>query len=166
MRKLKYVISVFLVIGFISVSFFGAIAQNKEMKAKDVPKDVIEVLNKYLEILSTSSSVDEAGKKMIEADILGGHLTNGAGTEASGDILQFSLKKDFDNVKFYGQPAVITRVLFSPNDYDGFKETLFEGDRYKIWIKKKEGVAGMPAPIPIIKPKEGKPKVVSTIGSL
>jgi hypothetical protein len=61
---------------------------------------------------------------------------------------------------------VITRCLFSPGDYDGFQSTLFEGDRYKIWIKKKEGVAGMPAPIPIIKPATGSPKVVSNIGSL
>jgi len=68
--------------------------------------------------------------------------------------------------KSFIQQTLITRCLFTPNDYDGYQSTLFEGDRYKIWIKKKEGVNGMPAPIPIIKPLTGEPKIVTTIGSL
>ncbi|TFH40387.1 MAG: hypothetical protein E4G96_07610 [Chrysiogenales bacterium] len=84
----------------------------------------------------------------------------------SNDVLPYSLKKDYQNAKFYKVPAVITRVVLVENDYDGYGATLIQGDRYKIWIAKRDGVAGMPAPIPILKPKKGPPKIVTTIGSL
>lgn len=80
--------------------------------------------------------------------------------------MHFSLKKDYQNAKFYKVPAVITRIVKTEDDYDGYGPTLFQWTRYKIWIAKKDGVAGLPAPIPIIKPKSGAPKIVTTIGSL
>ncbi len=138
-------------------------AKQKDIQLNQVPKDVIEVLNTYLKILNTSASLEECGTKV--APIAGGHMVNQQGA-ISRDVIDFSLKKDYQNAKFYKFPAVITRVVLMEYDYDGFGPTLIRGDRYKIWIAKKDGVAGMPAPIPVIKPKTGAPKIVTTIGSL
>jgi hypothetical protein len=138
-------------------------AKQKDIPLDQVPKDVIEVLNTYLKILTTSASLDECGTRV--AKIAGGHMVNKNGL-ISRDVMEFSLKKDFQNARFYQVPAVITRVVFMEDDYDGFGPTLIQGDRYKIWIAKKKGVPGMPAPIPVMKPKTGAPKIVSNVGSL
>lgn len=155
-----------LILTVVSFAFFAgyyANGQTKDITVAEVPKDVITLLNKYVQILQTSTSLDDAATKV--AAIAGGHLLNSSG-QISGDVKPYSLKKDFENAKFYKYPVVITRVSRTLNDYDGFQNTLFEGTRYKIWIAKKDGVAGLPAPIPIIKPARGVPKVVSVIGSL
>lgn len=159
-RSRVILICILTMLVFVTVS---TIAKQKDIPKDQVPKDVIEVLNKYLEILSTSASLDDCAEKMVK--IAAGHMLNQSGT-ISDDVKQYSLKKDHQNVKFYKVPAVITRVVLMEDDYDGYGPTLFEGTRYKIWIAKKDGVAGLPAPIPIIKPKSGPPKIVTTIGSL
>jgi hypothetical protein len=141
----------------------SAIAAQTDIPKEQVPEDVIEVLNKYLKILSTSKSLDDWAIKV--AKIAGGHMLSQSGA-ISRDVLPYSLKKDFDNVKFYKVPAVITRVVRVDDDTDGFGPTLIQGTRYKIRIAKKDGVAGLPAPIPVLKPKKGAPKIVTVIGSL
>ena len=78
--------------------------------------------------------------------------------------MEFSLKKDFQNSKFYQYPAKITRVVKILNDYDGYQQNYIEGTSYKVWIAKKDGVAGMPAPVRVIKPKD-KPAKIIGIGS-
>lgn len=140
--------------------------QRTEIKVKDVPKEVIVVLNQYLTILSTSKTLEDCGKNLLP--IAGGHILAQSGTAISTDVMQFSLKKDYQNVKFYKIPAVITRVQLITNTYDGYGPTLTEGNIYKIWIAKKDGVNGMPAPIPVLVPKNNpkSPKIVTTIGSL
>jgi hypothetical protein len=138
-------------------------AGQKEIPAGQLPGDVVEVLNKYLNILTTSPTLEACAQKV--AAISAGHMLSQNGG-ISRDVLDFSLKKDYQNAKFYKVPPVITRVVVIENDYDGFGPTLFEGTRYKIWIAKKDGVAGLPAPIPIIKPASGAPKIVTSIGSL
>jgi len=160
---MKKKLACFLVAMFVVTINNNLFAQNKELKVNEIPQDVKDVLDEYLKILSEAKTLDEAGLNIVK--VCAGHLVNSSGV-ISSDIKPYSLKKDWENVKFYKVPAVITRCVYSPNDYDGFQETLFEGDKYKIWIAKKDGTAGMPAPIPIIKPKTGKPKVISNIGSL
>lgn len=139
-------------------------AKQTELPKDQVPADVVAVLNQYLQILSSNQSLDDCAPKI--AQIAAGHMLAQSGAGIARDVLQYSLKKDHQNVQFYRIPAVITRVVVVEDDYDGYGPTLFRGTRYKIWIAKKEGVAGLPAPIPIIKPKNGAPKIVTTIGSL
>jgi hypothetical protein len=138
-------------------------ARQQDIPKDQVPQDVIKVLNAYMKILTTSPTLEDCGAKV--AKIAAGHMLSQSGG-ISDDVIQFSLKKDYQNAKFYKFPVVITRVVLVEDDYDGFGPTLFQGTRYKIWIAKKDGVGGMPAPIPIIKPKGGAPKIVTTIGSL
>jgi len=150
-----------------AVSFFSSIySQRKDISIEDVPPAVIKVLNQYLKVLSESPALEDCAKNIYP--YLGGGLLSSDGKKVSSDTIQFSLKKDYNNVKFYSVPAVITRIQLNKNSYDGYEKTYLEGDIYKIWINKKEGVAGMPAPIPVIVPKNDPehPKVISTIGSL
>jgi hypothetical protein len=162
MKKTKhFLISIIYLVFILPMIGFS---QNKELKNSEIPQDVVNILNEYMKILTTSTSVDDAAGKLVK--IAGGHLLTSDLSGISNDVKPYSLKKDFENAKFYAYPPVITRCVLMPNDYDGYQTTLIEGDRYKIWIKKKDGVNGMPAPIPIIKPKTGDPKVVSNIGSL
>lgn len=138
-------------------------AQTKDIPQSELPGDVKDLLNQYIQILQTSKDIDEAAGKV--AKIAAGHMLNSSG-KIDSDVYRYSLKKDFDNAKFYKYPVEITRISRTLNDYDGFQSTLFEGTRYKIWIAKKEGVAGLPAPVPIIKPATEAPKIVTVIGSL
>lgn len=140
-------------------------AQKNNIQISEIPADVKATLTKYMEILSNSKSVQEAAGKLYKAGIIGGNLLNVAATGPSDNIIRYSLKKDFDNVKFYAIPPVITGVTFTANKYDGFKKSVIQGAHYKIWVKKKDGVDGRPAPVPIIKPKDGTPKVVTVVGS-
>jgi hypothetical protein len=158
--------TIVVVLSLLSITLFLAgpsNAQRKEIPQGEVPADVITVLNKYMRILTTSPSLEVCGREV--AKIAAGHMLSQNGG-ISDDVMQFSLKKDYQNAKFYKVPVVITRVQRIENDYDGYGPTLFQGVRYKIWIAKKDGVAGLPAPIPVIKPKSGAPKIVTTIGSL
>jgi len=150
-----------------AVSFFSSIyPQRKDISVEEVPPAVIKVLNQYLKVLSESPTLEDCARNIYP--YLGGGLLSSDEKKVSSDTIQFSLKKDYNNVKFYSVPAVITRIQLNKNSYDGYEKTYLEGDIYKIWINKKEGVAGMPAPIPVIVPKNDPehPKVISTIGSL
>ncbi|HOR44505.1 MAG TPA: hypothetical protein PK624_06895 [Spirochaetota bacterium] len=150
-----------------AISVFSSIyPQRKDIPVEEVPFAVIKVLNQYLKILSESPTLEDCAKNIYP--LLGGGLLSSDGKKVSSDTIQFSLKKDYNNVKFYSVPAEITRIQLNKNSYDGFEKTYIEGDIYKIWVKKKEGVAGMPAPIPVIVPKNDPehPRVISTIGSL
>jgi hypothetical protein len=84
-------------------------------------------------------------------------------------VQPFSLKKDFENVKFYANPAQITRVAKLRSKTSGFGDSAITGESYKIWIAKKEGTSGLPAPTTILVPEGHKtikvPKVIA-IGSL
>lgn len=161
-KNISFIISMILAVSILA----PAPAAPKEIEPSDLPNDVVETLNAYLTVLTLSKSAEDAGAALIAKSLIGGHLISTDGKSASRDIIEFSLKKDRENVRFYALPADISRVTVSENDYDGFQKTLFEGTRYKIWIRKKPGISGMPAPIPVIKPANGRPKVVSTIGSL
>lgn len=154
---------IFWLITIFLFSVSSVFAQTTDIPQSELPADVKQVLSEYIQILQTAKDLDDAANKVKK--LFAGHLLNSSGNVDS-DIYNYSLKKDFTNAKFYQYPVKITRVSRTLNDYDGFQSTLFEGTRYKIWIAKKEGVAGMPAPTPIIKPAEGAPKIVSVIGSL
>ncbi len=154
---------IFTLIFFLLLGTMASFSQKKELKAKDVPKEVVIVLNEYMKILTTSATLEECVTRM--ESIAGGGLVTNSGM-ITKDAQQFSLKKDYNNAKFYKYPVEITRVQYSKEDYDGYKETLIQGERYKIWIAKKDSKQGMPAPVPIIVPKSGKPKIVTTIGNM
>jgi len=101
-----------------AVSFFSSIySQRKDISIEDVPPAVIKVLNQYLKVLSESPALEDCAKNIYP--YLGGGLLSSDGKKVSSDTIQFSLKKDYNNVKFYSVPAVITRIQLNKNSYDG-----------------------------------------------
>ncbi len=160
-----------LVAVFFTMHLFAspALAQSKanDIPVESLPSEVKTVLVDYLQLLRGAADVEAAGKAFVA--IAGGGIVNEDGASLRKDVTRFSLKKDFDGVKFYADPVVITRVNATSSNGLGFGPSAIKGKVYKIWIAKKEGAAGMPAPISIMVP-EGHatiktPKVV-VIGSL
>lgn len=143
-----------------------------QSKANDIPADklppeVKQVLEQYVALLRAGPDVPSVAKAFVA--IAGGGVVNEDGASLRKDVPEFSLKKDFSNVKFYADPVSITRVNATKSGGQGFGPSAIAGMVYKIWIAKKEGAGGMPAPISIMLP-EGHatiktPKVVN-IGSL
>ncbi len=146
-------------------NFLMAQSKLNDIPVADLPANVKLVLDKYVEVLNIAS-IDECAVKFL--DIAGGGLVNETATALRNDIKAYSLKKDHDDIKFYAQPVAITRVNKSVSGGQGFGASAIKGTVYKIWIAKKEGGAGMPAPVSIMVP-EGHatittPKIVG-IGS-
>lgn len=164
---MKKSLSVVLVILFALVSF-SVFAQSRagDIPFDQVPDEVLEVLNQYVSVLN-SETLEKCAAEFFA--IAGGSLVNPDGTALDIDLPKYSLKKDYENIKFYAQPLKITRINRRWTNGDGYGKSALAGWIYKIWIAKKPGTPGMPAPISIIVAKNHptikSPKVIG-IGSL
>ena len=145
-------------------------AQSKryDIAIQDLPKDVLNTLEEYVKTLKNAEDLDACAKAFIK--IAGGGLVNEDGESLRNSIKPYSLKKDFNNIKFYASPIKITRVNSNPVYIaSGFGASAIKGRVYKIWINKASGQAGLPAPISIMAP-DGHPTIktpkVIRIGSL
>lgn len=161
---MKKIVTTFCLILFV----FSLQAQSKrnDIPVSKLPSSVKQVLIKYVKILQSSQSLEDCAQNFVE--VAGGSLVNEDGKSLRSSVKPYSLKKDFSNIKFYANPIKITRVNVSQRS-SGFGESAIRGKVYKIWIDKKSGQSGMPAPISILVP-EGHasikiPKVIG-IGSL
>ncbi|GAB4434309.1 MAG: hypothetical protein OHK0011_17450 [Turneriella sp.] len=132
-----------------------------DIPVESLPPAVRAVLDRYTQILKESPSLDEAADAF--AQIAGGSLVNDNGS-VSSNTKQFGLKKDFNNIKHYAWPIRITRVNKTVSRGEGYGTKKIAGDRYTIWIAKDDAAKGMPAPVSIIAPPSGEPKVVN-VGS-
>lgn len=139
-----------------------------DIKVNDLPENVKKVLIEYISALKNASTLDEAASAVLP--VMGGSLVNEDGQSLRNSVKPYSLKKDWQNIKFYANPIKITRVNSNPNkSTSGYGESAINGRVYKIWIDKKDGVAGLPAPISIMVPSNHEsiktPKIIG-IGSL
>ncbi len=145
-----------------------ASAQSKrdDIPVAQLPQEVRSVLDQYVAALN-APTLDSCAALFFP--IAGGGLVNPEGTSLDSDLKQFSLKKDYQNIKFYLQPVKIIRVNVRWCHGDGYGASAVKGKVYKIWIAKKPGVAGLTAPVSIMVP-EGHPAIktpkVIGIGSL
>ncbi len=154
------------VLGLLVFSVMGfSQSRANDIPVKDLPKEVKTVLDQYVQILN-SENLDVCAKKFME--VAGGALVNPAGTELRSGKKEYSLKKDFENIKFYSQPVVISRVNKTYSNGQGYGASAIKGYVYKIWIDKTNPDFGRPAPISILVPENHTtiktPKVVN-IGS-
>lgn len=145
----------------LAISAISAQSKADDIAIADLPTEVKAVLEKYAQVLHESKSVDEAAIGI--APLAGGSLVNESGALTS-NTKQFGLKKDFNNFKHYAFPVKITRVNKTLSNGDGYGATKIAGIRYKIWIAKNDPAKGMPAPVTIIAPASGSPKIVN-VGS-
>ena len=158
MKKTVLFISIFLVSFFVN-------AQQKDILVSELPKEVKVVLDEYIKILTTSKDLDECSTRFLS--VAGGGLVSPAGTALRRSVKPYSLKKDFNDIKFYKVPVEIARVAKTRTNMCGYGASAIAGDWYKIYIVKKDG--SQPAPIQIVVPEGHQtiksPKVMS-IGSL
>lgn len=144
---------------------FSLKAQQKDIPVSELPSEVKQVLQEYINILSTSKSLDECADNFLK--IAGGGLVNPAGTSLRSSVKPYSLKKDFDDIKSVKIPIVINRVAKTRTGQAGFGASAIAGDWYKIYIDKVDG-GGQPAPVHIVVPENHStiktPKVIQ-IGS-
>lgn len=167
MKKKRFLLLLGMLM-IVSASVFGQGRAN-DIPVSRLPNEVKEVLGKYIALLQTANDLDECAT--LFTAIAGGALVNEDVEDITlrQSVKPYSLKKDFQNVKFYANPIKITRVNLSSLSGTGFGESAIGGKVYKIWIGKKAGVAGMPAPISIMVPENHPsiktPKVIG-IGSL
>ncbi len=158
MKKLSLIISAVLAFSF-------ANAQQKDIPVSELPKEVKEIVDEYVNILSTSKDLDECAERFIK--IAGGGLVNQTGTSLRSSVKPYSLKKDFTNIKSVKIPVVITRVAKTKTGQAGYGASAIAGDWYKVYIEKIDG-GGRPAPVHVVVPKNHptikSPKVIQ-IGS-
>ena len=124
------------------------------------------MLERYVHMLAMSRSMDELANQF--APIAGGALVMEDG-RLMATVPQFSLKKDWENVRHYKTPPEVTRVVVTAEKVQGYGASAIRGTEYKVWIDKRDPQLGMPAPISLLVP-EGHafvrgPRVVG-IGSL
>ena len=164
--KLLKPLAILITIVFFSINSINAQSSQYDIPIADLPKNVENVLKQYIEILK-SPNLDVTAKKFVA--IAGGSLINTNGTDLSRGKKEYSLKKDFNDLKHYAYPIKITRVSKTQSNGQGYGATAIKGTVYKIWIAKKSSNLGVPAPISIMVPKGHAkiktPKVVN-IGSL
>jgi hypothetical protein len=146
MNKYKFLLAV--TIFLLSTQVFSQ--AKGDIPVGELPADVKAVLEKYVDILHTSDSLDKAAERFKE--IAGGSLVNEDGSLRSS-VPQFGLKKDFNNVKHYANPPKITRVNVTTTNGDGYGKTAIKGKVYQIWIAKDDPAKGMPAPIRVLVPE-------------
>lgn len=153
------------ILGFANLNF--AQTRAGDIPVSGLPSEVKAVLEEYVSILRNSNDLDECAQSVMS--VFGGSLVNDDASDLRSSIKPYSLKKDFNNVRWYADPIKITRVNLSYTNGDGYGESAIKGKKYKIWIDKADKKNGMPAPISIFVPEEHPaiqmPKVVG-IGSL
>ncbi len=138
-------------------------AQSKhdDIPVSELPAEVKAVVDAYATLLHDNKSIDAAAGQFNA--LAGGSLVNDDGT-ISSNTRQFGFKKDFNNFRHYAYPVKITRVNKTISNGEGYGARKIAGPRYKIWIAKDDPAKGMPAPVSIIAPAGGGPKIVN-IGS-
>lgn len=145
-----------------SFSIFAQSTKN-DIPVKSLPAGIKTVLEQYIGVLRNSASLDECAQNFVA--VAGGGLVNEDGSSLRSSVQPYSLKKDFDNIKFYANPIQITRVNVSESQTSGFGASAITGKIYKVWIAKANGQAGLPAPVSIMLPNNGGEAKVVGIGS-
>jgi hypothetical protein len=88
------------------------------------------------------------------------------GASVTADLRRFSFKKAFDNAGHYALPVRVLRARPSHVTGIGFGPTAERGRVVDYFIAKREGVAGMPAPVSVFFPEGGGPAKIAYVGSL
>jgi hypothetical protein len=123
----------------------------------------VDLLNKMMGALLIENEEESAKavKLLVHKSLLAPD-----GRSLSRDVREFSFRKAHSGAKLYSAPVVVTRVRQRSLTAIGFQETAEEGTEFDYFIAKKEGVAGLPAPVRVFFPKNGNEPRISYMGSL
>ena len=145
----------------------GDLSSAAERPLNNAPADAdsaaVELLNQFMTALSIK---DDSERLAAVLPCVHKSLLNNEGTDLMQTVKEYSYKKAVTNVALYQVPVRVTRVAKGGNSAVGYGKTAEEGRSDRYFVAKRDGVAGLPAPIHIFFPKDGtKPKIVN-MGSL
>lgn len=151
-------------------AFFIAISVSLNLSAQDIQladfdKRGIEVVNKFMDAINANATDITAAAKAALPFIHNSEY-DASGAALKRDRMDFSFKKAWQNAKFYESPVKVTRIQKQSLTAIGFGATAQAGTSYKVFIGKKAGVAGMPAPLNVFLPADGSEPKVHYYGSL
>ena len=156
----------------ILISFLAgtAILLHLSANGQDIPVNKfdqkgIDVINSFMKALADNPGDEMAAAKAALPFIHNSEYDN-KGTNLKRDRLDYSFKKAWQNAKFYTIPVKATRVQKQNLTAIGFGNTAQAGTAYKVWIAKKDGVAGLPAPLNVFFPSDGTAPKLYYYGSL
>ena len=135
-------------------------------EANDDPRsaEVANLLGATLGALQRTPDAEAAATAILP--YLHRSLLDASGAHLTADVRTFSFKKAHGAAGLYANPVKITRVRPSNVTAIGFGPTAEQGRSVDYFVAKRDGVAGMPAPVTVFFPASGGPPKVSGIGSL
>jgi hypothetical protein len=140
-------------------------AKAQDIAVADFDKKGIEVVNKFIDAINANAG-DENAAALAALPYIHKSEYDNSGAALKKDRMDFSFKKAWQNAKFYDSPVKVTRVQKQSLTAIGFGATAQAGTAYKVFIGKKAGVAGMPAPLNVFFPQDGSDPKVYYYGSL
>lgn len=136
-----------------------------DIEVEKADPKAVQLLNDFLAALAIA---DETASAKACLPLVHKSLMNPAKDDLSSDLRRFSFKKAHDNAKFYAQPVKITRIR--PKNISGIgaksNGTAELGAVHDYFVAKKEGGAGLPAPVQIFFPQGGGEPKIAYMGSL
>jgi hypothetical protein len=149
-----------------SVGIFIRLSVNaQDIPLKQFDKRGIAVIDSFMTALMNHQD-DEMAAAQAALPFIHRSEYDNTGTNLKRDRLDFSFKKAWQNAKFYKWYVVATRVQKQNLTAIGFGETAEAGTSYKVWIAKKDGVGGLPAPLNVFFPADGSSPTLHYYGSL
>ncbi len=118
------------------------------------------------EFMSALTITDESERLQTILPMVHDSLKTKDKKDLFSSVKQFSYKRAVDMVKLYKNPVEIGEVHKGNSMTIGFKETAEKGRRDKYFVKKKDGINGLPAPIHVFIPEGGGAPKIYDFGSL
>lgn len=122
-----------------------------------------KLVNDFMTALTIA---DEAERLQAILPLVHNSLKTNDKKDLFSSVKQFSYKRAVNMIKLYKIPVELGEVHKGTDSTVGFKETAEVGRRDKYFVKKKEGVNGLPAPIHVFIPKSGGTPKIYDFGSL
>ncbi len=134
--------------------------------AQDTPPDErgLEKIKRFMEICLNNPDLNEAGKQLVAEKVV--HLSKRDKNDPrklNPDSLRFAFKRAHGAIGQY--QLLVVRTTLTTTSAVGFGPTAQKGKLYKYFIAKKDGIAGMPAPVQVFYPDGGEDPVVYDFGS-
>jgi len=142
--------------------FVTAIIQ--EVEAGSIYKrNAQKLMDRFVSVLQ-HNSFEKSAKKVVP--LMHRSLLNSSGRKLDDDTYRYQFKKAHTNAKNYRYPVKVTRVQKLRTTGVGYGKTYQKGIEYKLWIAKKKGVRGMPAPLVLFFPNGSTIPKLTYVGSL
>ncbi|MCB1321348.1 MAG: hypothetical protein KDK34_13905 [Leptospiraceae bacterium] len=159
-RLIPVSIALMVSLSLLSTQHLGA-----QVDLDETDERAVAVINQFMEALM-SGDFDSSAKAVLP--FVHASLQTADRSSMDQDTLNYQFKKAQANAQFYRVPVQITRVQELRTTEIGHpsRGNYQKGTERKYWIAKKEGQAGLPAPLVVFFPEDGGQPTISYMGSL